>query len=62
MSLVNSCSCFSVDAYTTPFKTAIPATAIKPTPAGIEKGRPLRIRAMTPPDTAKGTTRNTPIA
>ena len=39
---------------TTPFKTAIPASAMKPIPAEIEKGIPRSHSAKTPPVTASG--------
>ena len=42
---------------TTPFSTATPKSAMKPTPAEIENGRPRRASAKTPPMAANGTFR-----
>ena len=39
---------------TTPLSTATPATAMNPTAAGIENGRPRRLSASTPPTSASG--------
>ncbi len=44
---------------TTPFRTAIPERAIKPTPADTLKGIPLMSRPKTPPTRAIGTQRKT---
>jgi hypothetical protein len=40
---------------TTPFRTATPLNAIKPTPAEIDKGIPRSQRARMPPVRASGT-------
>jgi len=40
---------------TTPFKTATPKSAMKPTLEEIGKGIPRGARAMSPPTTANGT-------
>jgi hypothetical protein len=50
------------ESMTTPFRTATPETAMKPTPALIENGMPRRNRAMTPPVIAKGMPVNTKAA
>ena len=47
---------------TTPLSTATPATAMKPTAAGIENGSPRSASASTPPTSASGTLTNTAIA
>ena len=42
---------------TTPFNTATPKSAMKPTPAEIENGKPRRASRNTPPVAANGTFR-----
>ena len=50
-------SFFTVVSSTTPFKTAIPNSAMKPIAALIEKGMPRAHSSSTPPTAAKGTFR-----
>ena len=47
------------DTITTPFSTATPESAMKPTAAEIENGMPRRMSAATPPVSASGTPVNT---
>jgi hypothetical protein len=47
------------ESITTPFSTATPDSAMKPTPAVIENGRPRAARATIPPVSANGTPLNT---
>ncbi len=49
--------CIIYDINTTPFSTATPKRAMKPTPAEIENGMPRKASANTPPVAAIGTLR-----
>ena len=49
-------------AITSPFSTATPESAMKPTAAGTENGMPRSHRASSPPDSASGTPLNTTSA
>jgi hypothetical protein len=47
------------DSITTPLSTAMPHSAMKPTPAEIDSGIPRSMSAKTPPVSASGTPVNT---
>ena len=51
----SSSSASSRDMRTTPFSTAMPERAMKPTAAEMETGMPRRARTIIPPTEAKGT-------